>query len=176
MVVLRLTLNLTSFVILSIDINNKTYSFGTIKTLEYSLDKFDVIVHIYVSVDSILNSNEYTYKPDHIFAYWGQKEIDKIDEWTAILGGAQNIRSEENILPITWDHLDAKVIAELDRINEVNVTDGGIDSTDKQLIREVVEKINKKESVLNTTTFKAYLIREIGFKASDAERALLKLS
>lgn len=157
----------------TIDIGDKTYSFGTVKTLEYSLDDFDVIVHIYSSVDSILNSHEYTYQPDHIFAYWVQEQ-PKLDEWMAILG-AQKIRQEENIQSISWSHLDPKVIAELDRINQVNVGDGGTHPGDESLIKEVVQKINKKESVLDAATFKAYLIREIRFKPSDAEKSAYKV-
>jgi hypothetical protein len=158
----------------TIEISDKSYSFGTIKTLSHSLDDFDVIVHVYAYADSFLKALDYTYNnTNHIFAYWVQEQ-PKLDEWMAVLG-AQKIRPEENIPSITWNHLDPKVIAELDRINEVNVGDGGTHTMDERLIKEVVQKINKKGSVLDAATFKAYLIREIGFKAPDAEKSAHKV-
>lgn len=46
---------------------------------------------------------------------------------------------------------------------------------DERLIKDVVQKINKKGSVLDAATFKAYLIRAIGFKAPDEEKSAYKV-
>jgi hypothetical protein len=157
----------------AIEIDGKHFSFGTVKTLSYNLDDFDVVVHFYAYSDSFLNALEYTHAPDHIFVYW-LDEQPELDTWMGILN-AQNINPQQHIPAVNWNHLPAAAIAELSRINEVNVGDGGTHSMDERLIKEVVQKINKKGAVLDAATFKAFLIREIGFKAPDAEKSAYKV-
>ncbi|HTH56913.1 MAG TPA: hypothetical protein VL728_12775 [Cyclobacteriaceae bacterium] len=157
----------------SIEVGGKTYSFGTVKTLGFSIDDFDVIVHIYAYADSLSKSLEDTYTPNHILAYWVQEQ-PKLDEWVAILN-AKKIRQEENIQPIDWTHLAPETIDELNRIKRVNVSDGGTHPADEELIKEVVKKINKREQVLDAPTFMAFLIRELHFRPHHAEKAAYKV-
>jgi hypothetical protein len=157
----------------SIEIGNKTYSYGTVKTLGHSIDDFDVIAHIYAYADSFSKPLEHTYTPDHIFTYWVQEQ-PKLDEWLGILN-AQKIRPEESIQPVNWTHLAPQTIDELNRIKSVNISDGGTHPSDEQLIKDVVKKINKREHILDAPTFMAFLIRELRFRPHHAEKATYKV-
>lgn len=156
-----------------ITIGSKQYSYGTLRTIGNSLDDFELVVHVYAYADSIAKELEGVLNTDHLFVYWVDEQ-PALDTWMGILH-ARRIGGSAQIQSTTWKHLDQNVLAELERIRIVNVSDGATHPSDEKHIKEIVKKINRRSEVINAHTFSAFLIHQLHFNPADAHRITQKM-